>query len=109
VFIGCSIYSPEGERLVATPIRFSGYYPSIDRLRDREEHAEGSDTNTGAPNGTTLAVRKHNPWESFPEGKSVEKDFSSFPHNFTQLPVVCWIIPNLNNDMYDGTTAQADA
>jgi len=33
------LYSPEGERLVATPIRFSGYYPSIERLRDREEHS----------------------------------------------------------------------
>ena len=72
-------------------------------------YVESSDTNTGAPNGNTLAVRKHNPWESFPEGKSVEKDFSSFPHNFAQLPVVCWIIPNLNNDTHDGTTAQGDA
>jgi hypothetical protein len=72
-------------------------------------YVESSDTNRGASNGTTLAVRKHNPWESFPEGKGVEKDFSSFPHDFTQLPVVCWIIPNLKNDMHDGTTAQGDA
>ena len=72
-------------------------------------YVEGSDTNTGVSNGIPLAVRKHNPWESFPEGKGVEKDFSSFPHDFTQLPVVCWVIPNLNNDMHDGTTAQGDA
>ena len=72
-------------------------------------YVESSDTNTGASNGTTLAVRKHNPWESFPEGKSVEKDFSAFPHDFTRLPVVCWVIPNLDNDMHDGTTAQGDA
>jgi len=25
--------------MVATLIRFSGYYPSIDRLHDREEHS----------------------------------------------------------------------
>jgi phosphoesterase family protein len=71
-------------------------------------YVESSDTNRRAPDGTTLAVRKHNPWESFPEGKSVEKDFSSFPDDFTQLPVVCWVIPNLNNDMHDGTIAQGD-
>ena len=36
-------------------------------------YVESSGTNTSAPNGSTLAVRKHNPWESFPEGKGVEK------------------------------------
>ena len=59
--------------------------------------------------GTALAARKHNPWESFPEGKGVEKDFSSFPNDFAQLPTVCWVIPNLKNDMHDGTIAQGDA
>ena len=70
-------------------------------------YVESSGTN--ARDGTTLAVRKHNPWESFPEGKRAEKDFSSFPDDFTQLPVVCWVIPNLNNDMHDGTIAVGDA
>lgn len=72
-------------------------------------YVESSGTNTRTLHGTTLAVRKHNPWESFPEGKGVEKDFSSFPADFTQLPTVCWVIPNLNNDMHDGTIAQGDA
>ena len=30
---------PEGERIVAALIRFSGFYPRIDRLHDREEHS----------------------------------------------------------------------
>jgi phosphatidylinositol-3-phosphatase len=75
-------------------------------------YVENSSTNTGIPNGTTLAVRKHNPWESFPEGKTVEKDFSSFPTTktgYARLPNVSFVIPNLDNDMHDGTIAQGDA
>jgi Phosphoesterase family/FG-GAP-like repeat len=52
--------------------------------------------------------RKHNPWESFPEGMTVERDFTTFPTDFTQLPKVAFVIPNLNDDMHDGTIAQAD-
>jgi hypothetical protein len=53
--------------------------------------------------------QKHNPWESFPEGMSVERDMSTFPANdFSQLPNVSFVIPNLNDDMHDGTVAQAD-
>jgi Phosphoesterase family/FG-GAP-like repeat len=52
--------------------------------------------------------RKHNPWESFPEGMTVERDFTTFPTDSTQLPKVAFVIPNLNNDMHDGTIGQAD-
>jgi hypothetical protein len=52
--------------------------------------------------------RKHNPWESFPEGMTVEHDFTTFPTDLTQLPKVAFVIPNLNDDMHDGTIAQAD-
>ncbi|MBV9653326.1 MAG: hypothetical protein JOZ42_02055 [Acetobacteraceae bacterium] len=52
--------------------------------------------------------QKHNPWESF--GQSyVEKDMSAFPSDFSQLPDVSFVIPNLNDDMHDGTVAQGDA
>ena len=53
--------------------------------------------------------QKHNPWESFPEGMSVERNMSTFPANdFSQLPDVSFVVPNLNDDMHDGTVAQAD-
>jgi hypothetical protein len=53
--------------------------------------------------------QQHNPWESFPEGVSVERNISTFPANdFSQLPNVSFVIPNLNDDMHDGTVAQAD-
>ena len=53
----------------------------------------------------------HNPWESFPEGFSVEKDFSTFPStaNFAALPNVSFVIPNVNDDMHNGTIQQGDS
>ena len=39
----------------------------------------------------------HNPWESFPEGFSVEKDFSQFPADFNQLPNVSFVKPLPNS------------
>ncbi|HEY7578964.1 MAG TPA: alkaline phosphatase family protein, partial [Acetobacteraceae bacterium] len=52
----------------------------------------------------------HNPWESFPEGFSVEKDFSTFPSssNFASLPTVSFVIPGVNDDMHNGTIGQGD-
>jgi len=52
--------------LAANGVTFTGY-------------VEDSATNTGVSDGSTLATRKHNPWESFPEGITVEQDFSWFP------------------------------
>jgi acid phosphatase len=52
--------------------------------------------------------QKHNPWESFPEGPSVERDVSSFPSIFSRLPRVSFVVPNLLDDMHDGTIAGAD-
>jgi acid phosphatase len=52
----------------------------------------------------------HNTWEYFPEGTSVEQDFSTFPSgNFSSLPAVSFVIPNLNDNMHNGTIAQGDA
>jgi hypothetical protein len=52
---------------------------------------------------------KHNPWESFPEGFNVEQNFSQFPNgNFSALPSVSFVVPDLNDDMHDGTVAQGD-
>jgi Phosphoesterase family len=51
---------------------------------------------------------KHNPWESFPEGFSVEQNLSTFPSDFSMLPTVSFVVPNLADDMHDGTIAQGD-
>jgi len=55
-------------------------------------------------------VRKHAPWTDF--SKDISKDdqpFTNFPTRFASLPTVSWVIPNLDDDMHDGTIQQADA
>ncbi|WP_284310690.1 alkaline phosphatase family protein, partial [Labrys miyagiensis] len=50
----------------------------------------------------------HDAWEQFGESQNLGKDFSQFPTDFTQLPTVSFVIPNVNDDMHDGTIAQGD-
>jgi len=69
--------------------------------------------------GATFAAyaRKHNPsanWQAANPGPnqfplSANKPFSDFPTNFANLPTVSIVVPNLNNDMHDGTVEQGDA
>ena len=54
-------------------------------------------------------ARKHNPWVNFPNVPSdVNMPLSSFPTNFSSLPTVSIVIPNLQDDMHDGSIEQAD-
>lgn len=53
--------------------------------------------------------RKHNPWESFADAKRAGKSLAEFPRDYRRLPAVSFVIPNLRNDMHDGTIGQADA
>ena len=62
--------------------------------------------------GSGKYARKHAPWVNFtnvPPADSVP--FSSFPpsSDYTGLPTVAFVIPNLDNDMHDGSVAQGDA
>jgi phosphatidylinositol-3-phosphatase len=52
--------------------------------------------------------RKHNPWESFADSQSVEQMMAHFPTDFAKLPTVAFVVPDLDNDMHDGTIAQGD-
>jgi len=54
-------------------------------------------------------ARKHAPWTDF--SKDVASDnqpFSNFPTGFFKLPTVAWVVPNLDNDMHDGSIQQGD-
>jgi hypothetical protein len=56
-------------------------------------------------------ARKHVPWASFtniPGSRSLP--FSTFPTapNYPSLPTVSLVIPNLDNDMHDGSITQGD-
>ncbi|MER9589872.1 alkaline phosphatase family protein [Mesorhizobium australicum] len=53
--------------------------------------------------------RKHNPWQSFTDAGKAGKSLTEFPRDYARLPAVSFVIPNLANDMHDGTILQADA
>jgi phosphatidylinositol-3-phosphatase len=64
-------------------------------------------TDASSPDGRY--VRKHAPWVSFGSvPTAVNLPFSSFPSNYSTLPTLSFVIPNLDNDMHDGTPTQAD-
>lgn len=52
--------------------------------------------------------RKHNPWESFADSQGVERSLAQFPADFAKLPTVSFVIPDLDDDMHDGTVEQGD-
>jgi acid phosphatase len=57
-------------------------------------------------------ARKHAPWVNFtnvPPGYSVPFTAFNARSDYSSLPTVSFVIPNLDNDMHDGTIAQADS
>jgi len=54
-------------------------------------------------------ARKHVPWTNFSKDSPTDNQpFTSFPTDFSQLPLVSFVIPNLLDDMHDGTIQQGD-
>ena len=54
-------------------------------------------------------ARKHCPWVDFSDVPAeANLPFSRFPTDFNDLPTVSFVIPNLDNDMHDGSIQQAD-
>ncbi|NUR27173.1 MAG: hypothetical protein HOV83_15230 [Catenulispora sp.] len=88
----------EGAQLIAAGDTFAGYSEGLPSV--------GS---TACTSGAY--ARKHSPWVNFSNVPAADNlPFSSFPSsaNYASLPTVAWVIPNLNNDMHDGTVAQGD-
>jgi acid phosphatase len=56
-------------------------------------------------------ARKHAPWVHFSNvaQKTQSLPFAQLPSNYDALPAVAFVIPDLMDDMHDGTIAQADA
>jgi hypothetical protein len=55
-------------------------------------------------------ARKHNPWSDFSSVPAASNQpFAAFPSDYTTLPTLAFVVPNLNDDMHDGTVAQGDA
>jgi len=55
--------------------------------------------------------RKHNPvtnWQGTRLPASLNQRFADFPMDYAKLPTVSFVIPDQNNDMHDGSFADAD-
>jgi acid phosphatase len=63
----------------------------------------------GCANGAY--VRRHNPVADFgaTSGPAHNLPFSAFPTDFTKLPTVSLVVPDLNHDMHDGSVETGDA
>lgn len=97
-----------GAALVSHGYTFTGYAENLP--------AVGSTVTTAAGG----YARKHNPyvdWQAVSDAapganqllSTTNQPFTAFPTNYANLPTVSWVVPNLNNDMHDGTVAQGDA
>lgn len=54
-------------------------------------------------------ARKHAPWVDFSNVPGSDSaPFSAFPSDYSTLPALSFVIPNLQDDMHDGTIAQGD-
>jgi phosphatidylinositol-3-phosphatase len=54
-------------------------------------------------------VRKHAPWTDFSKDKGADNQpFTIFPSQFSKLPTISWVIPDLLDDMHDGSIQEAD-
>ncbi len=55
-------------------------------------------------------ARKHAPWTDFSNVPSSDNvPFSKFPTNYANLPTISFVIPDLLDDMHDGTIQQGDS
>ena len=86
----------EGSELIAAGRTFVGYSEGLP--------AEGSLVCTYGK-----YARKHSPWTNFTNlPATTNEPYTAFPKKLNKLPTVSWVIPNLNDDMHDGTIAQGD-
>jgi acid phosphatase len=85
-----------GSQLRATGHSFAGYAEGLPR--------QGW---TGCSAGAY--ARKHVPWVNFTNlPASVNRPLTAFPTRFRSLPTLSFVIPDLDNDMHDGSVATGD-
>jgi phosphatidylinositol-3-phosphatase len=92
-----------GQQLIMKGLSFKGYSQSLPVI--------GSEIDATPPNcrHSCLYGRKHVPWISFanvPNGTTVETSsnlrFADFPSDYSKLPTVAFVIPDLEHDMHNG-------
>jgi Phosphoesterase family len=86
-----------GSQLADAGLTFTGYSESLPHVGF-----------TGCARGEYR--RKHNAWVDFSNlGPEVNQPFSAFPTDYSQLPTVSFVTPNMCNDMHDCSVATGDA
>ncbi len=86
-----------GHQLLARGQTFTGYSQSLPAAGDR--------ACTAGP-----YARKHVPWTDFRDlPASVNQPMTAFPSDYSTLPRLSFVIPDLDHDMHDGTVGQADS
>jgi phosphatidylinositol-3-phosphatase len=93
-----------GSQLLAAGLSFTGY---------SEDLPSTGSTVCTAPAWNFWAppyARKHAPWTNFTDvPASSNQPFTSFPSDYSTLPTVSFVIPNLQDDMHSGSIQQADS
>jgi len=85
-----------GAQLIAAGLSFGGYSEGLP--------AVGSTTCSSG-----RYVRKHNPWVDFTNVPPADNmPFASFPTDYSTLPTVSWVVPDLCNDMHDCSISTGD-
>jgi len=86
-------------------LSFKGYAEDLPSIGSTVEAVQKE----GCNQDCTIYGRKHVPWISFanvPNGTTAETSsnlrFEDFPRDFSKLPTVAFVIPNLENDMHNG-------
>jgi len=85
-----------GSELLAAGKTFKGYSEGLP--------STGSTTCTSGK-----YARKHSPWVNFSNVPAADSlPMTSFPTDYSTLPTLSFVIPNLDDDMHDGTISAAD-
>ncbi len=85
-----------GSELIAAGKTFAGY-------------SEGLPSAGSTTCSSGNYARKHNPWANFTNVPSADNlPLTSFPSDFTTLPTVSFVIPDLCNDMHDCSVSTGD-
>jgi hypothetical protein len=84
-----------GQQLVSAGFTFKAYSESLP-----------SAGYTGCSGSSGDYVRKHAPWVDFDNlSQTLHRPFSEFPSDYSTLPTVSFVVPNMCNDMHDCSTS----
>lgn len=90
--------------LIAKHLSFGGYSEDLPSIG----YTGCNNAPWWRPWGATYA-RKHSPWVNFTNVPASDNmPFQRFPTDFTKLPTVSFVIPNLKHDMHSGSVKAAD-